>query len=125
MLSLVESFLRYKYANNHDPRAMQVNAHYDTLLSEDVSHWDHLLSNQLILAMECLVAKSGEEQGHVDAKHISVDDGRVLRCYGSTQSQRAFCSGTGWRFFSPLTLHWSLQVMRNGPTRFSAARFGC
>ncbi|CAM9549731.1 unnamed protein product [Laminaria digitata] len=38
----------------------EVNAHYDTLLTEDVSHWDHLLSNQLILAMECLVTKAGE-----------------------------------------------------------------
>ena len=41
---------------------MQVNAHYDTLLTEDMSCWDHLLSNQLILVMECLATKTGEEQ---------------------------------------------------------------
>lgn len=77
---------------------MQVNAHYDTLLTEDVSHWDHLLSNQLILAMECLVTKSGEEQGNDNARFISVDDGRVLRCCGSTQSSR-FLFGDRVAFF--------------------------
>lgn len=46
---------------------MQVNAHYDTLLTEDVSHWDHLLSNQLILAMECLATKTGKKHGYWNA----------------------------------------------------------
>lgn len=40
--------------------AVQVNAHYDTLLTEDVDRWDHLLSHQLLLVMECLALKAGE-----------------------------------------------------------------
>lgn len=40
---------------------LQVNAHYDTLLTEDVSRWDHLLSHQLILVMECLATNGGEK----------------------------------------------------------------
>lgn len=38
-----------------------MNAHYDTLLTEDVTRWDDLLSNQLSLAMECLVVRPGEQ----------------------------------------------------------------
>lgn len=45
-----------------------MNAHYDTLLTEDVSQWDHLLSNQLILAMEYLATKTGEELGNWNAE---------------------------------------------------------
>lgn len=40
--------------------AVQVNAHYDTLLTEDVGRWDHLLSHQLLLVMKCLASKAGE-----------------------------------------------------------------
>ncbi|CAM9146294.1 unnamed protein product [Ectocarpus sp. 12 AP-2014] len=39
--------------------ANEVNAHYDTLLTEDVDRWDHLLSHQLLLVMECLASKAG------------------------------------------------------------------
>eukprot|EP00903_Cladosiphon_okamuranus_P019894 g18286.t1 len=42
--------------------ANEVNAHYDTLLTEDVSRWDHLLSHQLVLVMGCLGTK-GSTQG--------------------------------------------------------------
>lgn len=41
---------------------LQVNAHYDTLLTEDDSRWDHLLSHQLVLVMGCLGTK-GSSQG--------------------------------------------------------------
>ncbi|CAM9244068.1 unnamed protein product [Ectocarpus fasciculatus] len=39
--------------------ANEVNAHYDTLLTEDVGRWDHLLSHQLLLVMKCLASKAG------------------------------------------------------------------
>ncbi|CAM9748039.1 unnamed protein product [Pylaiella littoralis] len=45
--------------------ANEVNAHYDTLLTEDVSRWDHLLSHQLILVMECLATNGGAALGRL------------------------------------------------------------
>ncbi|CAM9628417.1 unnamed protein product, partial [Sphacelaria rigidula] len=47
-------------AGSHDLCAIanEVNAHCDTLLTEDVLYWDHLLSHQIILVMSCLATPS-------------------------------------------------------------------
>lgn len=51
--------------------------------------------------------------------YVSVGDGRVLRCYGSTHtSQRACHLGTGWRSFYPLTVRWACRSWKRAQPVF-------